>query len=349
MTVDFIAYTPESKDKLMLWKNDPINVSKLYSTHVSVFICNPHRQEFKVNSTRALCKLADPHSSAFADFDGDCLADLLIVCKPGPNEPLGFQIWTNGKENGFHFAREGQFPKGTGELSFADMDGDGTLDMVFPVCLDNSCAIHIVHNRQKPLCSNSITADCRSVRDLCVADDTFHFNLPINGQNVDHVVIPMDQLFPDKHYSLLVQDTDFVGHLPVAVQVGDYNIDGFPDLLIVTVETSTKLSTPRLLRSIPCTTDLCKVSEVELGRRRFEWVQEGTEPLTEIIDARKAVFLDLDEDVCFPCFQLTCNRAHWTWSSCPSHRTHSHPPQHAKSCSLKTTLTMTLSFSRPSC
>ena len=130
------------------------------------------------------CKLSIPHSNAFVDLDGDCLADLFLTCADGSNPArvTSFQIWTNKKSAGFQLSARLEAPSGVGAISFTDVDGDGTMDMVYTVCdpqpaceLEHS--LNVVYNQQAPLCSWSIRDNCRPVDHLCNADDSFSFDL----------------------------------------------------------------------------------------------------------------------------------------------------------------------------
>ncbi|KAJ1956682.1 hypothetical protein EC988_001221, partial [Linderina pennispora] len=80
------------------------------------------------NDTQEMCQPASPHSSAFVDLDGDCLADLFIVCD-GNEE---YQIWTNSAA-GFVYSQTGKLPTNAGPVSFADINADGSLDLVIPI------------------------------------------------------------------------------------------------------------------------------------------------------------------------------------------------------------------------
>lgn len=75
---------------------------------------------FDPSSPSFSCKFPSPHFNSFIDLDGDCLADLFLMCDKG-NDELEYQIWVNSKEKGFTFARKGDLPKGTKSVSFADM------------------------------------------------------------------------------------------------------------------------------------------------------------------------------------------------------------------------------------
>ena len=148
------------------------------------------------------CQFPNPHSNAFIDLDGDCLADLFLVCEdPSDAQRLSYQIWVNAKEAGFKLAQSGPLPHGTapGAVTFADMDRDGTMDMVFPTCEGGSagCAINIAYNTQMPLCQQTASGfagvnlqtvlqskrRCREATDLCVADDQFKFDLTQSESN----------------------------------------------------------------------------------------------------------------------------------------------------------------------
>ncbi|PWZ01379.1 hypothetical protein BCV70DRAFT_198810 [Testicularia cyperi] len=113
-----------------------------------------------LDATKApACKLANPHSSAFVDLNGDCLADLFLVCSGSSG--LTYQIWTavkpdsSGQGSGFELASSGPLPQGTGALSFGDIDRDGTIDVIFPTCdrSGSNCYLNVAFNRQVPLCS----------------------------------------------------------------------------------------------------------------------------------------------------------------------------------------------------
>ncbi len=77
--------------------------------------------------------------------------------------------------------------------------------------------------------------------------------------------------------------------------LGDYNLDGYPDILVVT--SNGKESHVTLLESILCTIHKCPASAVASQRRAFVKVSDGAHPLNDIINAKSAAFLDLDEDV----------------------------------------------------
>jgi len=92
-----------------------------------------------------------------------------------------------------------------------------------------------------------------------------------------------------------LQDKSFQGNLPIGIKIGDYNQDGFPDLLVLSSSSSSASSgTVSLLQSLPCTAKVDGCGQN--GRRRFERVIKGADSLNKIKDARQGSFLDIDED-----------------------------------------------------
>ncbi len=104
----------------------------------------------------------------------------------------------------------------------------------------------------------------------------------------------VSSLFPNTP-SLLVQDTTFNPSLPIAFKLGDANLDGFPDLLAITV--SGKDHIPNLVFSVPCAKGVPGCVQGGAGRRGWSVANTGVKALELVKDARSLTFLDLDEDV----------------------------------------------------
>lgn len=100
-----------------------------------------------------------------------------------------------------------------------------------------------------------------------------------------------------------MNDSGFKGRLPVSVHVGDYNLDGYPDLLVVsgTPNNIRGPSSATLLQSVLCSTndDSCFPSAIAAKRRTFVKVTEGADPLNNAQNVKAAAFFDIDEDVSF--------------------------------------------------
>jgi len=129
-----------------------------------------------------------PSATAFVDLNGDCLSDVFIFA--GNADAPYAELWLNSNTeplgSNYVMAREYSFPAGAGAPVWGDVDADGTLDMVFPVCLPagGDCSekseIHVLYNIQKPMCASMINPgrNCRGQQNLCTADASFYFEFP---------------------------------------------------------------------------------------------------------------------------------------------------------------------------
>ncbi|KAG8719560.1 hypothetical protein FRC09_010950 [Ceratobasidium sp. 395] len=248
----------DSNGKMQLWKNTG-NADELYT----VPFTNGNLNRANSPLSDRVCTIADPHSNAVVDFNGDCLADLFLTCQQPTTNTQSFQIWTRA-DGGYTLAREGTLPQGAGPVSFADMDRDGTLDLVFPVCASYSsvtgigldCEIHVAYNKQIPLCSGpggvggvgGGGGKCRELGALCVKDDGFVFDLDANG---DAYSVPRLADILPQQTSLLLADTSHTPPLPLPLRLGDANSDGFPDILAVAVGRAGVDRVPVLLYNLP--------------------------------------------------------------------------------------------------
>ncbi len=231
---------------------------------------------------RSSCQLSSPHSSAFIDLDGDCAADLFLVCQGKSFLAPSFEVW-RAKDDTFQLAQKGALPTGTGMLSFADMDRDGTIDVVFPSCEGRTCYINIAHNEQMPLCNATSTTACRDPSQLCTADPDFKINF---GRR-----IPVSEVLGEG-WSLLMSDNSVVPARPISLAVGDFNKDGYPDLLIVAINEAREQSEAFLLQNVPCSGDNC---HGDPSARTFIKTP-GSQSLQVANNVVGASFIDLDED-----------------------------------------------------
>ncbi|KAL7335883.1 hypothetical protein PS15p_201296 [Mucor circinelloides] len=284
MKTDILGYSLETK-QLSLWMNEALTESNDTSTMFNVTSASSLFDKTQTDR----CTWANPHSNAFVDLDGDCLADLVFVCSKSSGSK-SIQIWSNRRDKGFALSHEADLPSGAGPLSFADIDGDGSIDIVFPVCQNKVCSIHVVYNQQMGLCSKSQEASttCRSAQYLCVADPNFTFDF--TKPNTQHYVVFDIDVYLDDNEFILMEDTHFRGQLPVPVHTGDYNLDGYPDLLVTTNQRVL------LLESILCDTLLCSSSAQSASRRTFSIVTTGADILNKMSNPTQAAFFDIDED-----------------------------------------------------
>ncbi|KAF8352219.1 hypothetical protein F5887DRAFT_874393 [Amanita rubescens] len=277
---------------------------------------DPHSSLFKMmdpNFHGSQCTLANPHSNAVVDLDGDCLADLFLVCDDGGGR-RSYQIWVNKKEDGFFLSQRGTLPSGVQSISFADIgsasstndptDRDGTIDMIFPTCshvssdgIGEDCYINIAFNQQLSLCSSTTESDtkraCRSPQGLCIADPNFSFEFNDSSKKGSFIRFPIKSLF-SKPRSLLVYDTSSQPPVPLPLKLGDANLDGFPDILMITVSGRERI--PALLFSTPCSPGVAGCSSADSEKHGWTVAKNNARVLSDIKDARSVSFLDVDED-----------------------------------------------------
>lgn len=233
------------------------------------------------------------------------IPDLFLTCRdPADSKRQTYEILINKKDEGFVSKLSGRLPPGAGQVSFADMDRDGTIDMVFPSCSSDGCFINIAYNQQMPLCDAATpsnkespsTSACRDPTQLCQADPDFKFDLSLTSPSF--VQLRLADVLPDRPH-LVLSDSSFSGTLPISMKLGDYNQDSFPDILVLSApHRDPSEGRPTLLQSVPCSTHVCGDQAAKQGRRMFEPVKEKVNVLESIDDAKLASFVDIDEKVC---------------------------------------------------
>lgn len=230
------------------------------------------------------------HSVSMVDFDGDCLSDLLIPSKY--NNELYFEMWmlnsTSGKMKQHDTYGRIKSVPGQGQLTFADFDGDGNIDILFPVCdpypsCSKENSIKIIFNQQKTVCGSIFEKNCRSSGSLCESDPDFKIEPFDTNESNDNVVIINKTAFGENTRFNALND------VPLIIRAGDYNLDRFPDILVpLVVDGKAKI---QLWKNVPCTMKLCGTTK----RRTFVPVREGTKELDNIEDTYTSTFFDIDE------------------------------------------------------
>lgn len=272
------------------------------------------------------------------------------------------------------------------------------MDLVFPTCSSTSqstgvgrdCFLNIAYNKQKPLCAkspgsflggiqsviNSVNKTCRSPNALCEADDDFSFDLNPDGDSFTSV--PIDQLYPGTTSILFSEpssstsgSSEFTPHIPL--KIGDYNVDGFPDVLVMVVNGTAQPPQGgifgngrsagvqvKLLQNVACDKESqeCQGGRWQAKRRRLQASQgDAMKVLDDIWDVRNSAWLDIDEDVgaasCFVLFCSCCPRIDPTIFTYREHSTSSFKDRANKmvkhSPLSKTTSSQTHSFSKRRC
>lgn len=90
-----------------------------------------------------------PNSNGFIDATGDLHPDLVVKSKALADERIMFEVWIQNK-NEMELSEALLFPDIKAELigqaSFADIDNDGIIDLVVPVCLKKDCEDSIIYS-----------------------------------------------------------------------------------------------------------------------------------------------------------------------------------------------------------
>jgi len=172
--------------------------------------------------------------------------------------------------------------KGTQQLTFADYNADGNIDILFgicepyPYCTINS-TIYIIFNQQIQFCSGLLGGkNCRPSSKICDGDPNYKFGNGTATQSEDNALIL------NLDYPFWVQENQ-----PLTIRVGDYNLDGYPDLLIPTNNTI------QLWKNIP--NPVQPVNDPLYPTRSFVLQTDGATSLMEITNPLTATFFDLDE------------------------------------------------------
>uniref|UniRef100_UPI0037E8C08A T-cell immunomodulatory protein n=1 Tax=Semicossyphus pulcher TaxID=241346 RepID=UPI0037E8C08A len=192
-----------------------------------------------------------PHSNAFIDLNKDFAADLFLTTV-GPK----YETWISKDGN---FVRAEIFPadpppKIVGQSSFVDFDGDGYQDHLIPVCLDDACTRSAIY-----LAKSGSKTWAPVLLDFQRRETVWSFVPGKPGQ-------------------------------PLVLHLGDYNLDGFPDALVILRNTSGSGQQAFLLENVPCNNASCH----SVGRM-FHILWDQTD-LGAIQNAVMATFFDIYED-----------------------------------------------------
>uniref|UniRef100_A0A672ZRX1 T-cell immunomodulatory protein TIP C2 domain-containing protein n=1 Tax=Sphaeramia orbicularis TaxID=375764 RepID=A0A672ZRX1_9TELE len=215
-------------------------------------------KRYCINALSSSVNLRIPHSNAFIDLNKDFTADSFCMCE---HKIVTFSLFL---QDG-NFTQEQVMPAEppakvvvVGQSSFVDFDGDGYQDHLLPVCFDSDCL--------------------RSAIYLAKTD-------PTDKEN-EWVPVLSDFKRRDTVWSFVPGKPG----QPLALHLGDYNLDGFPDALVVLRNTTGSDQQAFLLENVPCNTPSCH----SVGRMfRIHWDQSD---LGAIPHAVTATFFDIYED-----------------------------------------------------
>jgi integrin alpha FG-GAP repeat containing protein 1 len=280
----------------------------------------------------SFCRPVLPQSHAYADFNGDGFPDLLLVCEgdarsgdPVLSSGSYLELWISATEPNastptFKEPMRYALPRGHGPIRVADMNGDGAVDLVFGVCdPPESClnehAIHILYNTQTPFCTGSIgkvgldqddgaaSADgneCRNVAKGLLAGEAETFGFDFTAGSAYHVRVNMQRALQGTSYRLMTQNP--LTKESSWLAVGDFDVDGFPDVLVPVWDTTGEgTSRVILMRSVGCSdwTEQCTKAQqtnVSVGPRTLQRVVQGTTQLESVTGVLDAAWINFYQD-----------------------------------------------------
>ncbi|UJR14976.1 hypothetical protein I4U23_001955 [Adineta vaga] len=202
-------------------------------------------------------RLRPSATQATVDLNHDLVADLFLTLDV--NNALKFRIYELPITN-FKLYKEYDPPPGVAiyHLStFADIDADGDLEHILPVCMDIGCSKSQIY-----------------VRD----NDAWH-QLPIKFG--DGIRFPLKSELPPP-----------LDQIPISIKVADYNLDGYPDIVTVMRQTSSGSTVPIVLQNRACESDAttpCTYNQTFTPQGEESFVLAAT-------NATMAVFFDVLEN-----------------------------------------------------
>ncbi|KAF5307985.1 hypothetical protein FQR65_LT06553 [Abscondita terminalis] len=159
-------------------------------------------------------ELMQPHAHAFLDLNNDCMADLFLTTKDD------FEIWYGNETHPFNTSKKIPHPPKAqivGQSVFIDVELQGRMDLVTPVCYDETC---------------------RNSSLLVYYQDKW-YDLEIDFKEANNVW--GFALRSGKKYTNAI-----------TLHCGDFNMDGYPDIL-GTLEVSQSSPTQSFLfQNVPC-------------------------------------------------------------------------------------------------
>ena len=258
-------------------------------------------------------RTAVPNSNANVDLNADCAADLMLVALP-PDAPVDvvdcaaptqceLLVWLQ------HVCRSSDcdpvaekwarapdlnetLPAGAGQVSLADMDGDGLTDLVFTSAERSATRLHVwyaVVGERPPYCGASLP------RELCAVGGSLSF---------------------DK-YNFTIEDGWALASAgvwanatrPPTLSIADFSLDGFPEVLLPlrapahlpeTANCGAGRACVLLLHNddaLRCQAEAGEVMSLRLYSGAEDAAATGVYRLVPLLaDATGALFVDLYED-----------------------------------------------------
>lgn len=214
---DYLNCTDESQNPLIRMRGEPVALDYNRDMIIDLFgLSEDGIRTFWLfekdarNVTRTIpmeeptngksAELSIPHAHAYLDLDNDFNADLFVSTKSG------FEIWQGRDRDGFNYSHTIPLPTSdnnhiVGQSIFLDIELTGIITHISPVCFDSECLNSTI---------------------LAYVNGGFH-DLQIDFKD------DMNQMWkfikPKRKPDEIYQNT-------ITLRGGDFNLDGYPDLLV---------------------------------------------------------------------------------------------------------------------
>jgi len=214
-----------------------------------------------ISNTLAPFQLRFPGSSAFVDLSSNASSyspDLFLSTADG------FQVYDHAQINDDHLRvnytfKTADLHQPTGAFSFADFNQDGVIDTIVPICTNDHCEIR-----------------------------AFDFSKKMT-EPVEFTMLRTSKDKTAEWIFLNVTHRHFI--FPATLHVGDYDMDGFPDLVTIITNPESFVHKAYLLHNVPCS------SSPELNCAEFNRQFElSSAPLYHANNTLAATFYDIGED-----------------------------------------------------
>ena len=241
------------------------------------------------------------HSSGVVDLDGDCRPDLFLHCSNADNTEHFYSVhsWNGTGYNLASSERKGKFKTRPGPITFGDLDGDSTLDVVYPTCSSpTSCELKIVYNRQIPFCTSSGDgngAGCRTLADLCKQDPSYLLDV----ENPSTIALGrLIQQSVSADYKSLSSTATSDKDLKRVV-LADVNLDGYVDIILHVSYADGGMGLVILSSPYACSQSSTGYDDKKQvycdGTRAWTVLKTGTASLMKQRGVKDVTVMDLDE------------------------------------------------------
>ncbi|KAI3645713.1 hypothetical protein MP228_008641 [Amoeboaphelidium protococcarum] len=238
--------------------------------------------------------VADEHSSAVIDLNGDCISELLMECKDR------YQVyeWDQSLQQ-YQFSQSYQLlQEATNSasnqrslLQFMDLNGDSLNDIVYTWCRGDECFIDVILATIEQSQSSQLPS-LQTLQSINVATRGGGAGL-CNKQNVKFDFLKPSRISLKKIEGLT--DAHLIGdggHLRV-LQFVDVNLDGYMDI-VIQVRTGSQQSL-RILLNRPCDSKSDHNGVICLeGGRTFSLMTDGVQRMQQrVTNVRQVVPIDI--------------------------------------------------------